>query len=105
MTERLDPYEIYADDELDTDLLGLTWAERPVPEQRDRQLSAAERQRTCAACGGPFEPGQRTGLETVVDGGILYVAVHPHHSTYAVRRETEAAQRLSTQDWSHRAAA
>jgi hypothetical protein len=32
MTEHLDPYEIYAADELDIDLLGLTWAEpsRPV---------------------------------------------------------------------------
>ncbi|MFI5565341.1 hypothetical protein ACIA2T_39120 [Amycolatopsis japonica] len=37
-------------------------------------MSAAERQRTCAACGGAFEPGERTELETVVDGGILYVA-------------------------------
>ena len=59
-------------------------------------MSAAGRQRTCAACGGPFEPGERTDLETVVAGGVLYVAVHPHHSTYPPRRETEAAHRLAT---------
>ncbi|MER7857749.1 hypothetical protein ABTX61_01485 [Amycolatopsis japonica] len=58
-------------------------------------MSAAERQRTCAACGGAFEPWQRTELETVVDGGILYVAVHTGHSTYPPRRETEAARRLA----------
>ncbi|SDU41644.1 hypothetical protein [Amycolatopsis keratiniphila] len=58
-------------------------------------MSAAERQRTCAACGGAFEPGERTELETVVDGGILYVAVHTSHSTYPPRRETEAARRLA----------
>lgn len=100
MTERLDPYEIYADDELDGDLLGLTWIEPPVrelQEQPDRKMSAAERQRTCAACGGQFEPGERTGLETVVDTEVLYVAVHAHHSTYPARRETEVAQRLSVQ--------
>ncbi|KZB84145.1 hypothetical protein [Amycolatopsis regifaucium] len=59
-------------------------------------MSAVERQRTCAACGGPFEAGERTGLETVVAGGILYVAVHSHHSTYPPRRESEAAHRLAT---------
>ncbi|RSM84178.1 hypothetical protein DL991_00300 [Amycolatopsis sp. WAC 01375] len=58
-------------------------------------MSAAERQRTCAACGGPFEPGERTDLETVIDGGVLYVAVHTCHSTYPPRRETEAARRLT----------
>ncbi|MFE5502016.1 MULTISPECIES: hypothetical protein [Amycolatopsis] len=58
-------------------------------------MSAAERQRTCAACGGAFEPWERTELETVVDGGILYVAVHTGHSTYPPRRETEAARRLA----------
>ncbi|MEU3766742.1 hypothetical protein AB0E55_16935 [Amycolatopsis keratiniphila] len=58
-------------------------------------MSAAERQRTCAACGGAFEPWERTELETVVDGGILYVAVHTRHSTYPPRRETEAARRLA----------
>ncbi len=36
MTERLDPYEIYAEDELDVDLLGLTWSELSAPERRDR---------------------------------------------------------------------
>lgn len=58
-------------------------------------MSAAERQRTCAACGGPFEPGERTDLETVVAGGILYVAVHPHHSTHPPRREADVAERLA----------
>ncbi|MGK4592868.1 hypothetical protein [Amycolatopsis sp. w19] len=58
-------------------------------------MSAAERQRTCAACGGPFAPGERTGLETVIDGGILYVAVHIGHSTYPPRREIEAARRIA----------
>ncbi|HET6289068.1 hypothetical protein P3102_09025 [Amycolatopsis sp. QT-25] len=58
-------------------------------------MSAAERQRTCAVCGGPFESGERTDLEAVMDGGVLYVAVHPCHSTYPPRRETEAARRLT----------
>lgn len=58
-------------------------------------MSAARRQRTCAACGGPFEPGERTELEAVLDGGILYVAVHARHSTYPPRRETEVARRLA----------
>lgn len=37
MTERLDPYELYAEDELDVDLLGLSWPDPEVPGQRDRE--------------------------------------------------------------------
>ncbi|MEV7549467.1 hypothetical protein AB0N89_07575 [Amycolatopsis sp. NPDC089917] len=59
-------------------------------------MSAADRQRSCAACGGSFAPGERTGLEAVLDGEILYVAVHPWHSTYPPRREAEATRRLTT---------
>ncbi|EMD28163.1 hypothetical protein [Amycolatopsis azurea] len=59
-------------------------------------MSAADRQRTCAACGSPFAPRERTGLEAVIDGEVLYVAVHPWHSTHPPRRETEAARRLTT---------
>ena len=42
----------------------------------DNHLSAAERQRTCAACGHPFEPCCRTGLEVFLDGEVRYAAVH-----------------------------
>ncbi|MFI6304377.1 hypothetical protein ACIBCH_21105 [Amycolatopsis thailandensis] len=59
-------------------------------------MSAADRQRTCAACGGPFAPRERTGLEAVIDGEVLYVAVHTRHSTYPPRREAEATRRLTT---------
>jgi hypothetical protein len=58
-------------------------------------MSAADRQKTCAACGGPFVPGERTDVETVIAGEILYVAVHAHHSTYPPRREAETAQHLT----------
>ncbi|AUI57000.1 hypothetical protein [Amycolatopsis sp. BJA-103] len=58
-------------------------------------MSAADRQRTCAACGGPFAPEERTGLETVIDGEVRYVAVHTRHSTYPPLRDTEAALRLA----------
>jgi hypothetical protein len=55
---------------------------------------AAARQRTCAACGAPFEPGRRTGLEVLIDGEIRYVAVHSGHSTHAPARERLATSRL-----------
>ncbi|WP_051767967.1 hypothetical protein [Amycolatopsis vancoresmycina] len=55
---------------------------------------AAARQRTCAACGGPFEPGRRTELEVLIDGEIRYVAVHSGHSTHAPARERLATSRL-----------
>ncbi|WP_329044048.1 hypothetical protein OG738_23235 [Amycolatopsis sp. NBC_01488] len=53
---------------------------------------AAARQRTCAACGGAFEPGRRTELEVLIDGEVRYVAVHAGHSTHApVRARGSAA--------------
>ncbi|WP_290056316.1 hypothetical protein [Amycolatopsis solani] len=55
---------------------------------------AAERQRTCAACGGAFLPGEHTEVEVLLDGMVRYVAVHPGHSTYSPAREGEAAARL-----------
>jgi len=63
----------------------------PVPTPRP---SAAERQRTCAACGGEFRPGQRTEVEVLLDGEVRYVAVHAGHTTYSPRRERAAATRL-----------
>ncbi|MEU7787783.1 MULTISPECIES: hypothetical protein [unclassified Amycolatopsis] len=55
---------------------------------------AAERQRTCAACGGAFVPGEHTEVEVLLDGMVRYVAVHPGHSTYSPAREGEVAARL-----------
>ncbi|NBH02744.1 hypothetical protein [Amycolatopsis sp. SID8362] len=55
---------------------------------------AAERQRTCAACGGAFVPGEHTEVEVLLDGIVRYVAVHPGHSTYSPAREGAAAARL-----------
>ncbi|MYW94164.1 hypothetical protein G3I59_27020 [Amycolatopsis rubida] len=49
-------------------------------------MSAASRQRTCAACGAPLREGERTDLEPLIDGKIRYVAVHSGHSTYAKAR-------------------
>jgi transcriptional regulator NrdR family protein len=49
-------------------------------------VSAAARQRTCAACGGRFRAGERTNIEVVLDGMVRYVAVHPGHSTFPPRR-------------------
>jgi hypothetical protein len=45
-------------------------------------MSAASRQRTCAACGAGFAPGERTEVEVLLDGAVRYVAVHPGHSTF-----------------------
>jgi hypothetical protein len=45
-------------------------------------VSAAERQRTCAACGGPFAEGEPTDVEVLLDGTVRYVAVHSGHSTF-----------------------
>jgi hypothetical protein len=67
----------------------------PVPAPRP---SAAERQRTCAACGAEFRPGDRTEVEVLLDGEIRYVAVHGGHTTYSPRRERAVKTRL------HRAA-
>ncbi|OXM59630.1 hypothetical protein CF165_46885 [Amycolatopsis vastitatis] len=48
-------------------------------------MSAAERQRTCAACGGEFGAGERTDIEALLDGVVRYVAVHAGHSTFPPR--------------------
>ncbi|MDQ7806733.1 hypothetical protein Q5425_23585 [Amycolatopsis sp. A133] len=61
----------------------------PVPRP-----SAAERQRTCAACGAAFQLGDRTEVEVLLDGEVRYVAVHAGHTTYSPRRERAAATRL-----------
>jgi len=91
MTEQLDPYEIFADDDA-FDVSGLIHsAPDPVPAA---PLSSAERQRTCAACGTAFGPGERTEVEVLLDGEVRYVAVHPGHSTYAPQRERLAAAKL-----------
>ena len=92
MTERLDPYEIYADDEFDPAPLlpPVPTPIRPVPGP----LSAAERQRSCAACGVEFGGGERTEVEVLLDGEVRYVPVHPGHTTYAPQREREAAAKL-----------
>ncbi|MFD9893998.1 hypothetical protein ACFWY9_32015 [Amycolatopsis sp. NPDC059027] len=66
-----------------------------VPRQRTgTPLSAAAHQRTCAVCGVPFSPGERTELQSFTDGEIRYTAVHPGHSIYASRRERRIADRL-----------
>jgi hypothetical protein len=49
-------------------------------------MSAAKRQRTCAACGGEFARGERTDLEPLIDDSIRYLAVHAGHSTFPPRR-------------------
>lgn len=61
-------------------------------------MSAAKRQQTCAACGGPFLEGERTEVEPLIDGAIRYVAVHPGHSTQSPRRtrRTPAPTALGT---------
>ncbi|MEV4054538.1 hypothetical protein AB0J55_25360 [Amycolatopsis sp. NPDC049688] len=66
---------------------------------------AAARQRTCAACGAPFEPGRRTELEVLIDGEIRYVAVHSGHSTHAPARERLATSRLPGRGRVHESAA
>lgn len=92
MTERLDPYEIFAEDEIR--VTRFPAAEGAPASGQHEQLSAADRQRTCAACGGAFEAGQRTELEVLLDGGVRYVAVHAGHTTYSPAREQEASTRL-----------
>jgi hypothetical protein len=58
-------------------------------------MSAAKRQRSCAACGGPLREGERTDLEPLIDGVVRYVAVHAGHSTHAPLRERWVAGRLA----------
>ncbi|MBE1502106.1 hypothetical protein H4696_009206 [Amycolatopsis lexingtonensis] len=64
---------------------------------------AAERQRTCAACGGAFVPGEHTEVEVLLDGVVRYVAVHPGHSTYSPAREGAVAARLRELAKTHQA--
>ncbi|MDX3190794.1 hypothetical protein PV458_20485 [Streptomyces sp. MN03-5084-2B] len=63
--------------------------EKPVSHPQP-PAGAAARQRTCAVCGAPFAPDERTGLEVLIDGKIRYVAVHSGHSTHAPARERPA---------------
>ncbi|MFJ1764962.1 hypothetical protein ACIOD2_31870 [Amycolatopsis sp. NPDC088138] len=86
MTEQLSPREGFA-------ATG-TGPPPSAPALRRAPESAAERQRTCAACGARFRPGQPTGLEVLVDGEVRYVAVHRGHSTHAAARERQAESRL-----------
>ncbi|MEU5262333.1 hypothetical protein [Amycolatopsis sp. NPDC021455] len=58
-------------------------------------MSAAARQRTCAACGGRFRAGERTDIEVVLDGIVRYVAVHAGHSTFPPRRPAEGARKAA----------
>ncbi|MEV7097696.1 hypothetical protein AB0M80_33075 [Amycolatopsis sp. NPDC051045] len=68
--------------------------EQPTTPRGLAPAGAAARQRTCAACGAPFEPGRRTELEVLIDGAIRYVAVHSGHSTHAPARERLFTSRL-----------
>ena len=52
-------------------------------------MSAADRQRTCAACGGPFAEGEPTDVEVLLDGAVRYVAVHSGHSTFPRKGDGE----------------
>jgi hypothetical protein len=63
--------------------------------QNRRSLGgAADRQRTCAACGAEFGPGERTEVEPFSDGEVRYAAVHAGHTTHAAGRERAAAHKL-----------
>lgn len=64
---------------------------RTPPGRGGTAVSAAERQRTCAACGGAFRAGERTEIEVLLDGVVRYVAVHPGHSTFPRRRSAPKA--------------
>lgn len=46
-------------------------------------MSAASRQRTCAACGGELREDDRTNVEPLIDDVIRYVAVHAGCSTFS----------------------
>lgn len=94
MTERLDPYEIFAEDDDGFDVTTLFHPAPAEPAPFTPPLSAAERQHSCAACGAAFGRGERTEVEVLLDGEVRYVAVHPGHSTYAPQRERLAAAKL-----------
>lgn len=85
MTEHLDPYELFAEDDFDPGVPDRPAAAARVPRGAP-PMCAAARQRTCAACGAPFTAGQRSEIEPLLDGEIRYVAVHPGHSTHPPRR-------------------
>lgn len=51
-------------------------------------MSAAHRQRTCAACGGELRENDKITIEPLIDGMIRYVACHWGHTTHpAPKRE------------------
>ncbi|HET6703615.1 hypothetical protein [Amycolatopsis sp.] len=68
-----------------------------MADERRTLGGAADRQRTCAACGAEFGPGERTEVEAFSDGEVRYVAVHPGHTTHSPGRERAAEQRLRGQ--------
>lgn len=45
-------------------------------------MSAAHRQRTCAACGGELHEDDHVSVEPLIDPSVRYVAVHWDHSTF-----------------------
>lgn len=55
-------------------------------------MSIASRQQTCAVCGAPFTPGERSEVELLLDDRMRYVAVHPGHSTSTLSRVPSAVQ-------------
>lgn len=54
-------------------------------------MSAASRQTTCAACGGPLGPVSE--LEYLIDDTVRMVAVHPGHSTNPARARGNPPER------------
>jgi hypothetical protein len=46
-------------------------------------MSLASRERSCAACGREFEPGEGFDIEPLIDQGVRYLAVHKNHSTFS----------------------
>ena len=46
-------------------------------------MSLASRERSCAACGRAFEPGEPFDIEPLIDQGVRYLAVHKDHSTFS----------------------
>lgn len=56
-------------------------------------MSAAHRQLTCAACGGPFVEESPVNIEPLIDGVIRYVAVHWSCTTHPVRTSLERRSR------------
>jgi len=48
-------------------------------------MSAAHRQKTCAACGRPLLDSDRVNIEPLIDGVIRYVACHWGHTTHPTK--------------------